>query len=104
MNSIKFALLLIVMGLSVNSFACKPASALAGSTWIVGGVLNKLVDLNKYKDYSVKEIAEDSKNASYKVILSNGPKDCVELNMRSTSNGMCKFSANVLSVKAVDCN
>lgn len=104
MKKFNLTTFLFLITLSSHSFACRPASALVGSTWQVNGVISKLVKLEKYRNYQLKDLMRNKKDNSFIVILANGEKDCVRLNMSSTSDGMCKYSAEVLSARSVACH
>jgi len=104
MSLTKHALIFILLGLSLNTFACRPSSQMSGSLMPLGGIVTKLSETKKFQHYSFQSIEFLPRTYVYKVILkSSRTNSCLSVLMTPTSNGMCKYNATINKVSEVRC-
>lgn len=90
--------------LSLNVFACRPSSQMAGSLMPVSGIMTKISTTKKFNNLKFMSVAFVESKYIYKVILKNdSTKTCLKVLMTPTSNGMCKYSATINKLSKVTC-
>ena len=90
--------------LSLNVFACRPSSQMAGSLMPVNGIMTKISTTKKFNNFKFMSIAFAEAKYIYKVILKNdSTKTCLKVLMTATSNGMCKYSVTINKMMKVTC-
>lgn len=99
----KTLLTIVCILFSLNGFCCKPSSQMAGESFFVNGILNKLKSESRFSEFEISNITKIDFN--YSVILNDTQNQkCLELILKVYGTGSCHdFTADILNENIKEC-
>ncbi len=97
-------LILIMLFVSTQTFACKLDGPMAGSGAFVKGIMSKLYETKRYRSYELVSLVKTSL-VDYDVLVKDTlTNKCIKLVMKPYGTGSsCTFTASIKSQSSTSC-